>query len=72
MVVFAKCNWIGGNFKISEGWFCKHIFLTLFPVKKYIFIQKFHLKCMCKKIYIYPKVSFEMYVLNCVKIWVKL
>jgi hypothetical protein len=46
-VVFAKCNWIGGNFKISEGWFRKHIFLTLSPVKKYIFIQKFHLKCMC-------------------------
>jgi hypothetical protein len=50
-LVFAKCNWIGGNFKISEGWFRKHIFLTLSP----------------KKIYIYPKVSFEMYVLNCVK-----
>jgi hypothetical protein len=25
-----------------------------------------------KRIYIYPKVSFEMYVLKCVKIWVKL
>jgi hypothetical protein len=32
-VVFAKCNWIRGNFKISEGWFCKHVFLTLSPVK---------------------------------------
>jgi hypothetical protein len=32
-VVFAKCIWIGGNFKISEGWFCKHVFLTLCPVK---------------------------------------
>jgi hypothetical protein len=21
-VVFAKYNWIGGNFKISEGYFC--------------------------------------------------
>jgi hypothetical protein len=21
-VVFAKCNWIGGNFKISEGYLC--------------------------------------------------
>jgi hypothetical protein len=52
-VVFAKCNWIGANFKISEGWFCKHVFLTLSPVKE---------------ICIYPKVSFEMYVLNCVKI----
>jgi hypothetical protein len=31
-VVFAKCNWIRGNFKISEGWFCKHVFLTLSPV----------------------------------------
>jgi hypothetical protein len=50
---FAKCNWIGGNFKISEGWFCKHVFLTLSPVKN---------------IYIYPKVAFEMYVLKCVKI----
>jgi hypothetical protein len=26
-----------GNFKISERWFCKHIFLILFPVKKYIY-----------------------------------
>jgi hypothetical protein len=34
-VVFAKCNWIRGNFKISEGWFCKHVFITLSPVKKY-------------------------------------
>jgi hypothetical protein len=46
-VDFAKCNWIEGNFKISEGWFCKHVFLTLSPVKKYIVIQKFHLKCVC-------------------------
>jgi hypothetical protein len=49
-VVFAKCNWIGSNSKISEGWFCKHIFLTLSPIKnnnKYVFIQKFHLKCVC-------------------------
>jgi hypothetical protein len=52
-VVFAKCNWIGGNFKISEGWFWKHVFLILSPAKIYI--------------YIYPKVSFEMYVLKCVK-----
>jgi hypothetical protein len=43
---------MGGNFKIGEGLFCKHIFLTLTPVKKCI----------------YPKVSFEMYVLNCVKL----
>jgi hypothetical protein len=50
-VVFAKYNWIGDNFKISEGWFCKHIFFTLPPVKK-----------MC----IYPKVSFVMVVLKCV------
>jgi hypothetical protein len=55
-VVFAKYNWIGGNFKISEGWFCKHIFPTLSPVK----------------IYIHPRVSLEMYVLNFVKIWVEL
>jgi hypothetical protein len=34
-VVFAKCNWIRGNFKIGEGWFCKHVFLTLSPEKKY-------------------------------------
>jgi hypothetical protein len=40
-----------GNFKISERWFCKHVFLILFPVK----------------IYIYPKVALEMHVLNCVK-----
>jgi hypothetical protein len=27
--------WMGGNFKIGEGLFCKHIFfLTLTPVKK--------------------------------------
>jgi hypothetical protein len=45
--------WIGGNFKISEGWFCKRVFLTLFPVKN---------------IYIYLKVSFEMCVLKYVKI----
>jgi hypothetical protein len=51
-VVFAKCIWMGGNFKIGEGLFCKHIFLTLTPVKKCI----------------YPKVSFEMYVLNCVNL----
>jgi hypothetical protein len=43
---------MGGNLKISEGWFCKHVFLTLCPVK----------------IYIYPKVSLEKYVLNCIKI----
>jgi hypothetical protein len=55
-VVFAKCIWIRGNFKISEGWFCKHVFLTLSPIKKYIYL----------------KVALEMYVLNCVKIWVKL
>jgi hypothetical protein len=41
----------GGNFKTGEGLFCKHIFLTVTPVKKCI----------------YPKVSFEMYVLNGVK-----
>jgi hypothetical protein len=52
-VVFAKCVWMGGNFEISEGWFCKRIFLILFPVKK---------------IYTYPKVAFEMCVLKCVKI----
>jgi hypothetical protein len=40
-----------GNFKISERWFCKYVFLILFPVKKYI----------------YPKVAFEMCVLKCVK-----
>jgi hypothetical protein len=53
-VIFAKCIWIGGNFKISEGWFCKHVFLTLSSVKIYI--------------YIYSKNLFEMYVLKCVKI----
>jgi hypothetical protein len=36
-VVFVKCIWIGGNFKISEGWFCKHVFLTLCLVKIYIY-----------------------------------
>jgi hypothetical protein len=41
-----------GNFKISERWFCKHVFLILSPVKKYI----------------HPKVVLEMHVLNCVKI----
>jgi hypothetical protein len=55
-VIFAKCIWIGGNFNISEGWFCKHVFLTLCPVK----------------LYIYPKVVFEMCELKCVKFfWVK-
>jgi hypothetical protein len=54
-VVFAKCNWIGGNSKISEGWFCKHAFSNFISCKKYI----------------YPKVALEMYVLNCVKVWVK-
>jgi hypothetical protein len=42
-VVFAKCVWMGGNFEISEGWFCKCVFLILFPVKK---------------VYIYLKVAF--------------
>jgi hypothetical protein len=32
-VVFVKCNWTEGNFKIREGWFCKYIFLNLLPVK---------------------------------------
>jgi hypothetical protein len=41
-----------GNFKISERWFCKHVFLMLSLVK----------------IYIYPKVSFEMCLLKYVKI----
>jgi hypothetical protein len=41
-----------GNFKISERWFCKHVFHFI----------------PCKKIYIYPKVSFEMCVLKYVKI----
>jgi hypothetical protein len=45
-VVFAKCVWMGGNFKISEGWFCKRVFLILSPVKIYVFIQKLHLKCV--------------------------
>jgi hypothetical protein len=35
-----------------KGGFDKHVFLNLFPVKKYI----------------YPKVAFEMHVLKCVKI----
>jgi hypothetical protein len=52
-VVFAKCIWIGVNFEISKGWFCKHIFL---------------LYSLYKNLYIYPKVSFETYVLKCVKI----
>jgi hypothetical protein len=42
-----------GNFKISERWFCKHIFLILFSVKN---------------IYVYLKVALEMHMLNCVKI----
>jgi hypothetical protein len=45
-VVFAKCNWIGGNFKISEGWFCKHVFLTLSPVKK-IYLSKSFICNVC-------------------------
>jgi hypothetical protein len=51
--LLAKCNWIGINFKINEGWFCKHVFLTL-PLLIYI--------------YMYPKFAFEMYMLNCVEI----
>jgi hypothetical protein len=40
-VVFAKCIWIGGIFKISEGWFCRHIFLTLSSIKKiFIYLSK--------------------------------
>jgi hypothetical protein len=46
-VIFAKCIWIRGNFKINEGWFCKHTFSYFIPCKNYIFVQKFHLKCMC-------------------------
>jgi hypothetical protein len=38
-VIFAKCIWIVGNFKISKRWFCKHVFLTLFPVKN-IYLSK--------------------------------
>jgi hypothetical protein len=37
---------------MSKRWFCKHAFLIL-SLEKYIFI--------------YPKVSFEMCVLKCVK-----
>jgi hypothetical protein len=37
-----------------KGGFGKHVFLILFPIKKYI--------------YIYPKVALEMCVLKCVKI----
>jgi hypothetical protein len=48
---------MGGNFEVSKGWFCKRVFHILFPVKK---------------IYIYPKVAFEMHVLKWVKnFWVK-
>jgi hypothetical protein len=52
-VVFAKYIWIRGNFKISEGWFCKHAFSYFIPYKNYIFIKK---------------VALEMHVLKCVKI----
>jgi hypothetical protein len=45
---------MGGNFEIREGWFCKHVFLILFPVKKLL--------------YIYSKVSSEMCVVKCVKV----
>jgi hypothetical protein len=38
---------------MSKRWFCKHVFLILCLVKIYI---------------IYPKVSFEMCMLKCVKI----
>jgi hypothetical protein len=52
---------MGGNFRIGEGLFCKHIFLTLNPVKKciYTFLNTF------LKMYLH---ILEMYVLNCVKL----
>jgi hypothetical protein len=49
-VVFAKCIWIRGNFKISEGWFCKHVFLTLCPVKIYIY-PKSCIRNACVELY---------------------
>jgi hypothetical protein len=49
-VVFAKCNWVGGNFKISEGWFCKHVFLTLSPVKN-IYLSKSCIGNACVELY---------------------
>jgi hypothetical protein len=52
-VVFVKCIWIKVILKISKGWFCKYVFLTLCFVKIYIFTQK---------------VALEMCVLKCVKI----
>jgi hypothetical protein len=49
-VVFAKCNWIGGNFKISEGWFCKYVFLILSPVKIYIYLSKSFIWNVCVEV----------------------
>jgi hypothetical protein len=51
------------NFEISEGWFCKHIFLTLSLVKN----NNITIIIKYKNMYIYPKVLFEMYVLKSVK-----
>jgi hypothetical protein len=59
-VVSAKYNWIGGNFKISVALLT--CFSYFIPCKKNI-IKKIKNIKIC----IYPKVSFEMYVLKSVK-----
>jgi hypothetical protein len=38
-VDFAKYVWMEVISKISEEWFCKYVFLTLFPVKN-IYLSK--------------------------------
>jgi hypothetical protein len=50
-VVFAKQNWIRGNFKISEGWFCKHIFSYFILCKKYIYLSKSFIWNICAELY---------------------
>jgi hypothetical protein len=35
-----------GNFKISERWFCKHVFLILSPVKN-IYLSKSCIRNVC-------------------------
>jgi hypothetical protein len=41
-VIFAKCIWRRIISKYKKGGFGKHVFIILFLVKKYIFIQKLH------------------------------
>jgi hypothetical protein len=39
-----------GNFKISERWLCKHVFLILSLVKIYIYLSKSFIGNVCVEV----------------------